>query len=380
MPVLHVIDANAPWVRSLSSALPPEWSVRCYRIYNPLWLPRGFRDLPSLGRWRRIDDRTEEIYLATPGWRRFESLSTAILQFHLPRGKNDSSDPVFLFTFPFYSAVAARLRRSLPDATIAYWAHDAFAYYDFAPGYIRHHEDLLVPLCDARFAMAPLLVRDYSERYPDHSFELLHDAVSGSFLEFKKGAVPREMDRIRQRGGPVVGCIGQINGAYDWDLIEAAATAHPGTQLVFIGNLFEEGEVTQRIRRCFERENVHWLGRIDHERLPGFLHSFDFCLNPLAVSEHNHRRDPLRVYDYLTTDAPILSTDLDGVRMHRDFVEIYASKEELISRLGAIPERLDRSVLERRRTYIASETWEDRAREWVNGLSLPTANGKEGRN
>jgi hypothetical protein len=380
MPVLHVIDANVPWVRSLSSALPPEWSVRCYRIYNPLWLPRGFRDLPRLCRWHRIDDRTEEIYLATPGWRRFESLSAAILIHHLPQSQADAAESVFLFTFPFYSAVAARLRRSLPDATIAYWAHDAFAYYDFAPGYIRHHEDLLVPLCDARFAMAPMLVKDYAERYPDHPFALLHDAVSRSFLGLKQAALPREMDAIRQRGGPVVGCIGQINGAYDWDLIEAAATAHPGTQFVFIGNLFEEGEVTQRIRRCFERDNVHWLGRIEHDRLPGFLHSFDFCLNPLAASDHNHRRDPLRIYDYLTTEAPIVSTDLDGVRMHREYLEIHASKSELVSRLGAIPEPMDRAAIERRRSYITSETWEDRAREFVAALPLRKKNGNEAGN
>jgi len=377
MPVLHVIDANVSWVRSLSSALPREWSVRCYRIYNPLWLPRGFRDLPRLGRWRRVDERTEEIYLATPGWRRFESLSAAILQYHLPGSRTDPSDSVFLFTFPFYSAVAARLRERFPKAAIAYWAHDAFAYYDFAPGYIRHHEDLLVPLCEARFAMAPLLVRDYAERYPGDPFELLHDAVSGSFLGFEQVPVPPEMDGIRQRGGPIVGCIGQINGAYDWDLLEAVSTAHPGTQFVFIGNLFEEGEVTQRIRRYFERDNVHWLGRIDHDRLPGFLQSFDFCLNPLAVSDHNHRRDPLRIYDYLTTRAPIVSTDLDGVRMHRDFVEIYASKEELILRLGAIPEPLDHAAIERRRSYISSETWEDRARQFVAGLPLRKMNGSE---
>ena len=372
MPVVHIIDANVPWVRALVAALPPEWKVLHYRIYNPLWLPRGFHDLPRLNHWHRLDDRTEEIYLATPGWRRFESLSAAILNLHLPRRKNNPAESVFLFTFPFYSAVAARLRRSLPDATIAYWAHDAFAYYDFAPGYIRHHEDLLVPLCDARFAMAPMLVKDYAERYSDHPFELLHDAVSRSFLGFKQPTVPRELEAIRQRGGPLVGCIGQINGAYDWDLLEAAAAANPATQFVFIGNLFEEGEITNRIRRYFELANVHWLGRVDHERLPDYLRGFDLCLNPLAVSDHNHRRDPLRIYDYLTTEAPIVSTDLDGVRMHRDFVEIIPDRAEFISRLSHTPDRLPESQLEARRNYISGNTWEERALEFVAKIeSLP---------
>jgi len=365
MPVLHVIDANVPWVRALTSALSPEWTVRHYRIYNPLWLPGGFRDVPRLCRWHRLDDRTEEIYLPTPGWRRFESLSAAILNHYLPRTNPGSTESIFLFTFPFYSSVAARLRRSFPDARITYWAHDAFAYYGFATGYIRHHEDLLVPCCDVRFAMAPLLVKDYLERYPDHSFDLLHDAVSSSFLGFEQSAEPPEIEAIRQRGGPLVGCIGQINGAYDWDLLEAASSTNPGTQFVFIGNLFEEGEVTQRIRKFFNRSNVHWLGRVEHDRLPDFLHSFDICLNPLAVSEQNHRRDPLRIYDYLTTDAPIVSTDLDGVRMHREQIELFATTKDLIARLGQMPGPLSNSVLACRRAYIASNTWEDRSREFT---------------
>jgi hypothetical protein len=224
--------------------------------------------------------------------------------------------------------------------------------------------------------MAPLLVKDYAGRYPDHPFELLHDAVGANFLTELNGSLPREIDELRQSGRPVVGCIGQINHSYDWDLLEAAATTNPETQFVFIGNLFEEGEITNRIRCYFERDNVHWLGRVDHERLPNYLRGFDICLNPLAVSDHNHRRDPLRIYDYLTTEAPIVSTDLDGVRMHRDFVEIIADKEEFVSRLSCKPDRLSESQLNARRDYIAGNTWENRALEFVTKISsLPKSPG-----
>ncbi|GEM_PF-998029 len=366
MPVLHVIDANAPWVRSLVNALPDDWTIRHYRIYNPLWLPGGMHDVSRLGRWKRLDERTEEIYLVTPGWRCFESLSTAILNAFLPSRKTSSMGSVFLFTFPYYSAVAAIIRKRLPASLVAYWAHDAFAYYGFAPGYVNHHEELLVPLCDARFAMAPQLVRDYAKRYPEFPFELLHDGVSEDFISAQKTPIPCQLDSIHQLGGPVVGCIGQINGSYDWNLLEAASAVNPKTQFVFIGNLFEEGEITESIRRFFARKNVHWLGRLEHDRLPSFLRGFDICLNPLAVSDHNHRRDPLRIYDYLTTEVPIFSTDLDGVRMHREHVDLFESPESLISRLAEKPAALNQSVLESRRAYITSHTWKCRARQFAD--------------
>lgn len=365
MPVLHLIDANAPWVRSLAAGLPEDWSIRHYRIYNPFWLPSGVRDIPRIGRWVKIDHRTSELYLATPGWRRFEKLSSRLLNLVLPKRSDSITKNVYLFTFPFYSSVAKKLRETQPSSRIAYWAHDAFAYYDFAPGYIEHHEKRLVPLCDSRFAMAPLLVEDYARRYPVHPFHLLRDAVSSDFINHTSGSFPREFEQIQKTGRPVVGCIGQINRNYDWNLLEAAASANPGTQFVFIGNLFEEGEITNRIRRYFERKNVHWLGRIEHERLPAFLHAFDICINPLAISDHNHRRDPLRIYDYLTTDAPVFSTDLDGVRMHRDHVQIFTSPPELIARLGTMPDPIDERTLAARRDYIQSQRWENRSLEFI---------------
>lgn len=372
---LHVIDANCPWVRSLAEAMPPGWRIRHYRIYHPLWLPRGWRDLPRLFRTRRINERIEEIYLVTPGWRRFNRLSSAILSAFLPQLRSvDASKHTFLFSFPFYSAVAERVRRLAPSTRIAYWAHDAFAFYGFAPGYIEEHEERLVPLCDNLFAMTPQLVRDYAERFSAFPFKLLHDAVSESFLVPRESTLPTELSRIRESGGVIVGCIGQINGSYDWDLLEEAAEKNWHTQFVFIGNLFEEGEVTTRIRRFFERPNVHWLGRIEHEKLSRFLKGFDICLNPLAVTEQNHRRDPLRIYDYLTTEVPIYSTDLDGVRMHREHLRIFSDPSHLAEVLGRKPEPLTEGERMRRHEYIRANTWEARAQELTDSFPSPRIN------
>ena len=51
--------------------------------------------------------------------------------------------------------------------------------------------------------------------------------------------------------------------------LESAADANLQIQLVFIGNLFEEGEAKARIRRFLLRNNVHWLGPKPHGLLKG---------------------------------------------------------------------------------------------------------------
>jgi glycosyltransferase involved in cell wall biosynthesis len=250
----------------------------------------------------------------------------------------------------------------------AYWAHDAFAFYGFPQEFIASHERELVPLCTLHFAMTPLLVGDYCDKFPNQPFGLLQDAVSKEFLANATRKPCAVMAKIRERGHPVVGSIGQINNSYDWDMIEAASTAYSATQFVFIGNLVEEGAVTQRIRAVLNKDNVHWLGRVPHEELPSHLAGFDICLNPLRLNEHNNRRDPLRIYDYLTTEAPIYSLYLDGSKHHGNQVVWFQTTNELVCALGQRPRDLDSAAIECRRRYISQNTWEARAQQLAASL------------
>lgn len=356
---LHVIDANCSWVRSCVDALPAEWSVRHYRIYSPQWFPNGWRDWQRCFRSESFSERVEEIFVPVPGWNRFPRISQRMLVAALRRRGSKTNH--YLFTFPFYSGVAEAIKGSEPGAKLAYWAHDAFAFYDYPPGYIEQHERRIVPLCDLHFAMAPLLIEDYAVRFPGVRFELLCDAVSASFLEWRDASAPLRLREIFKLGRPVVGVIGQINRSYDWDLLEAAAEAHRQTQFVFLGALFEEGEITTRIRRFFERPNVHWMGPVPHEQLPDWMAGFDICLNPLAVDAHNHRRDPLRTYDYLTTRVPVYSLELNGVSMHREFVRVFREPADLVALLGRVPDKINEAEFTARRTYLQKSTWSSRA-------------------
>jgi len=368
--VLHVIDANCSWVRSCVDALPENWFIRHYRIYSPRWFPNGWRD------WRRcflptaLRGRIEEVFVPVPGWNRFPQISRTIFYLALRRGRSKAN--YYLFTFPFYSGVAKAIKDSEPGAKLAYWAHDAFAFYDYPPGYVETHEKRMIPLCDLHFAMAPLLIEDYAARFPKVRFELLRDAVAASFLNGSDVSPPFQLREIAKLGRPVVGVIGQINRSYDWDLLEAAARTHKQTQLVFLGPLFDEGNLTTRIRRFFEQSNVHWMGAVPHEDLPDWMSGFDICLNPLAVNAHNDRRDPLRTYDYLTTRAPIYSLELNGVAMHREFIRLFRNPTDLVASLGELPARISDEEMAARQAYLTRNTWTVRAAylaEQFNALS-----------
>jgi hypothetical protein len=164
-----------------------------------------------------------------------------------------------------------------------------------------------------------------------------------------------------------VGCIGQINSsAYDWELIEHLSASFPSAHFVFIGPRFKEqsNSAANRIEAVFGRRNVHWLGPKPHAHLPAYLRRFDVCINPLCVSEHNHRRSPLRLFDYLTTDRPIISTAIAEASNHVPFVSIAKDKEEFRRFLDEALKQKTAADLQPRWDYIAANTWQARADEF----------------
>ena len=114
-------------------------------------------------------------------------------------------------------------------------------------------------------------------------------------------------------------------------------------------------------RRCLRRRRKAKTSPQPHEHLPAYLNGFDVCFNPLAVNEYGDRRCPLRLYDYLATDKPIVSTGIREAFSHGGLVATFNSADEaaaLIMRMvqGGYP--LD---LLARSEYIRNNTWEARA-------------------
>jgi len=351
--------------------MPKNWRIRNYRIYSPQWLPNGKSDILRSFRAVVKDERTEEILVVVPGWNRAPKLSALILQSVMwPSLRRNGAHSAVLFTFPFYSHVAQWVKASFPHTPVAYHAHDPFEFYAYPEGYIRSHESRMIPLCDRVFVIADKLGEDFLTRHPGSKPETLGNAVDAKFMESRiTSAVPLEIVKIRNQGCPVIGCVGQINQSYDWDLLESVASSNPKSQLLFIGNLFEEGAITDRIRTFFTRVNVHWIGPRPHHELKHYMEHCDTLLNPLAVNAQNDRRDTLRMYDYLSTNVPVVSTPIASVARHAPLIVVPASRTELLEFLGRRPDPLPEREIDQRGVYLAANTWSARGLQLASAFS-----------
>ena len=347
-----VLDTNASWVRSLVAALDPSVQLVYLRVFQA----GQYRALASSGSfaWRQVEPRSLERDVVIPGWTRFFRVSSTIVE-HIVRdaGRTFGRPDAILYTGPHYAAVAGRFAH-LPSA---YYAHDVFRCYDWDRQRTIQLEKELMNRCGAVFAVAVALAEDF-HRETETPVYHLPMAASSSFLG-DPGPIPADLQPIHR---PIVGCTGQINRSYDWNLIEALSATAPEASFVFIGPVFDEPqEIRQRIDQVFGRPNVHWLGPRPHERLPCYLQAFDVCLNPLAVGYHADRRCPLRLFDYMSTQSPIISTAIREAFEHQEQVLIGHSTDECARLLREALDGRIRVDARARRTYVKGHTWERRA-------------------
>lgn len=160
-----------------------------------------------------------------------------------------------------------------------------------------------------------------------------------------------------------------MNKSYDWPLIAAMADELPNATFVFVGPIFNEPpDVQQPMKAALAKHNVKWLGPKPHARLPEFLRGFDICFNPLAITDHNNRRSPLRLYDYLATDRPILSTAIRKALVHEPLIQTFTTPSQGAQLVRQIQHGDIHVDMSERSRYIRLNTWEARAMEFLRHI------------
>jgi glycosyltransferase involved in cell wall biosynthesis len=355
---LIVVDGNAPWVRSLFLAMPPEIHVRFLRVGQPLVF-KQLSDKPwwTARRWQPLGPNAEQRWVIIPGWNKAPAISTWLTRRAATAAARGSNAAV-IFTLPQYAGVAetTQLRPRV------YYAHDPFEYYGWDREWTRQLESRMLQAVELTFSISRLL-RDELALRALRGVHYSPNAVSSQFLtELRKSdsEIPPDLANIAR---PIVGCTGQINETYDWPMLGELAARMPDVSFIFIGPIVSDDPAHRAVIDGVlkGRANVHWLGPKPHADLPVYLRSFDVCLNPLSAGPHADRRSPLRLYDFLATGKPVISTAIAEAESHENQVWIGRDVFELESLIRSAVTGQRQVDANARRAYNVRNTWDSRA-------------------
>lgn len=173
--------------------------------------------------------------------------------------------------------------------------------------------------------------------------------------------VPADMQGL---GEPVFGFFGALQDCIEYDWVEYAAMAHPEWSFIFVGPVLAGVDVSV----ISDLPNVHMLGLKKQVDLPAYISHTDVCLNLFKKGKLAKSVSPLKLFEYLVTGKPIVSTPQpDQVWDYSDVIMIADDEKDFVKKLEAALwpdyERLSRQL-----EYAEGVSWDTRADQIAGAL------------
>ena len=172
------------------------------------------------------------------------------------------------------------------------------------------------------------------------------DAFIGepSRLPYLNGASPR------------LGYVGTISQRTDICLLEHVARSRPEWKVLIAGRQ----ELPLNQRGLLDLPNVQYLGIIPYQELPGFIRSLDVCLIPHKNTDYCKSMSPLKLFQYLASGRPIVSTSIGGLEKLKGYLMIGETYDDFVECIEQVLREDTEDMSRRRIEAVKKETWDNR--------------------
>jgi glycosyltransferase involved in cell wall biosynthesis len=163
---------------------------------------------------------------------------------------------------------------------------------------------------------------------PNAKVKLITNGCDYKHFKKKSYDMPLKIKRIKASNKPVIGYYGALASWFDYDLIKKIAALNR-YEIILIGIKYDNSFNNSQINKL---SNIHYFGKIDYKVLPKYSSFFDVCIIPFEINKITLSTSPVKVFEYMASEKPIVTTDLPECRKYKS---VLTSKDhsEFISNL-----------------------------------------------
>ncbi len=175
------------------------------------------------------------------------------------------------------------------------------------------------------------------------------------FLPPVEPVTPADMTGM---GRPVIGLIGVLTPQrLDIELLTFLARERPGWSIVLVGPVWQ-GLDTESLQRY---PNIHLLGNKAPAELGVYLSAFDVCMLPYLINEFTRNIFPLKLFEYLASGKPFVSTPVPACMEFPELIRIGANPAEFLKEVEAALAEQDDDLKMARIELARANDWDKRA-------------------
>ena len=182
---------------------------------------------------------------------------------------------------------------------------------------------------------------------------LFENAIDSTFLS-QASPLPSQTAAVQPR----LGYVGWITERTDTGLLLQLAKQRPAYRLVIAGPVVSADP--DDIAELAALPNVDMPGDIPYSEVPELLRSFDVCLIPHIDTPYSKSMSPLKLFQYLGSGRPVVTTPVAGVDRWSELIYIAGDAAGFVAAIDNAIEAETPALAQARIAAVAAETWENR--------------------
>jgi glycosyltransferase involved in cell wall biosynthesis len=172
-------------------------------------------------------------------------------------------------------------------------------------------------------------------------------------------ATPEKIPHRINKARPRLGYVGWITNRTDLELLSFIAKSRPGYDLIIAG----PKHANLDIKVLMDQPNVIIKGPIPYEEVPRFLKTVDVCMIPHKDTLYSRSMSPLKLFQYLGSGRPVVSTSIAGVERWKALILIANDYQEFIQGIDTALTEDSEELSGKRIEAVKQETWGPRVEE-----------------
>lgn len=224
--------------------------------------------------------------------------------------------------------------------------------------YLQKHNKILKNEHCYVIATADKLLNDV-KKVRNKNFALSTNGVTiEDFIRNDLDEVPEEIVKIKENYKKVICYYGSLASWFDYDLIKKIARKFSKYAIVLIGLEYDDSFKKSRINNL---KNVFYLGKKDYKDLHKYSENSDLLIIPFLINEITESTSPVKLFEYMATRIPILTTDMKECRKYKS-VMIGKNHDDFIAKIDSTMNLInDKDYLDLEMKEALENTWEEKA-------------------
>lgn len=162
----------------------------------------------------------------------------------------------------------------------------------------------------------------------------------------------------------IIGYVGAIRLIIDFELLYKISEVYIDYALVLIGPVYPQVFQNEYYKKIKNKENVFFLGSIEHKDIPSMTSIFDISIIPYIKNNITDSIYPIKLNEYLSQGLPVLSSNIDEIidinNENNKILYVYKNQNECIKLINRAINSNTENVINARINYAKNNDWKNK--------------------